>query len=869
MEIRLLLLFLLSVTSVKANLIRNSSHCTANLCEFGTCVIDSSSQKGYRCDCDEKFQGEHCNFDVNECEQAQCVNGNCINLFPKNVKDWGYKCDCPPGFTGQKCDYIDSCGTLNDEAQRCYNGVCQDGFCACSDGWAGRQCNHAVPSRKYFSRCSLSGSVVDFCISSYSDGKCDVECAREECFYDGMDCIYKESKNGAKKEKCFDYDFCNLNFANGVCDPACNTPQCGFDGGDCEKSDNLLDPQLLAITIITTSESINKTIRDLQITIARLLLSPFVRVATDSRGEMIYEWKSTERSGSLTLDDIGNRINIRSNDDVSNNTNRLVVFFDIASNDCSMRKEKIENVLNSTLNTANCFDSVKTASRYLKNELVRKPESLELLGKSVRITDVQVYRGQAPSWRHRIYWFVFGLLCAALVYIALYTVIVHIKKQKRKKECFAPIWKIPKQSPVFKNENFTSFSPPSLYEATPIKKECSPFPSTTFKNVDETHLLIDEEPVLIRAVRRCDIEAVSKMITSVDTIIDSVDSQGLGVLHHAIGNNDSNMLKLLLDSGEFDVFETNGQGQIPLVYAAKIGHPQLDCYALLIHAMEKRRFNSESSGCDSSDSAYGSSRRTLLPLSGEFGAAWSLCDDYGRNAVHYAALNNLHNLIHYLVAYGSNPSIRDGKGDTPLHLASKHGHLDSVRTLLSCNADLSIVDGDDLTPFQIAMRYGHWDVLHYLKSGRITYTPVSRSRRIKRPRVISSFVSESDSEYNSFDKEENMKRSRQLVIPLSTKPSVSRGPPLLNLNEDINHASMLYNLSVDSQISDIKSVCNPFILTPPAQLLGFETSSCRSNTLPSCASSPNYYYDGCESSMYAALDTGEGWSESACLMFPS
>lgn len=109
---------------------------------------------GYFCECEEGFEGENCDVDINECEQYRpCVHGSCID------KKANYYCDCEPEYGGKNCS-VPLTGCLENPCLN--NGTCkpylenenQHKFnCSCPNGFHGHTCEKVTTM-------SLSGKSV-------------------------------------------------------------------------------------------------------------------------------------------------------------------------------------------------------------------------------------------------------------------------------------------------------------------------------------------------------------------------------------------------------------------------------------------------------------------------------------------------------------------------------------------------------------------------------------------------------------------------------------------------------------------------------------------------------------------------------------
>lgn len=91
----------------------------------------------YRCDCLAGFTGEHCEINVDDCQDDPCLNGGtCVDQVNS------FRCQCVPGYVGRVCqDKVDYClAKPCANGGRCIPGT-NDYRCACKPGFTGKDCS--------------------------------------------------------------------------------------------------------------------------------------------------------------------------------------------------------------------------------------------------------------------------------------------------------------------------------------------------------------------------------------------------------------------------------------------------------------------------------------------------------------------------------------------------------------------------------------------------------------------------------------------------------------------------------------------------------------------------------------------------------
>ncbi|XP_072035205.1 uncharacterized protein [Amphiura filiformis] len=117
-----------------------STVCTSVPCQNGgDCVVTGINS--YRCNCNNRYVGTHCEIQSSVCTNNPCRNGGTCTLAAFTVE--GYICTCPVGYTGTNCaQYVDPC-----DLEPCLNnGFCLNNQpeptyrCFCSQGYEGDHC---------------------------------------------------------------------------------------------------------------------------------------------------------------------------------------------------------------------------------------------------------------------------------------------------------------------------------------------------------------------------------------------------------------------------------------------------------------------------------------------------------------------------------------------------------------------------------------------------------------------------------------------------------------------------------------------------------------------------------------------------------
>ncbi|WKX97810.1 hypothetical protein Q1695_013470 [Nippostrongylus brasiliensis] len=647
-----------------------STPCPDRECVNGYCERNGNGQP--YCVCDHRFEGQFCDLDKNECVLGVCpVDAICVNLTPKLKTDKGYSCICPDGYAGEHCELeVDLCDLYRQKGENyCHHGgVCEARYiCMCQNGFGGPRCGHRVPRLEEYREFGCP-ERPEVCAKLFDDGKCDQVCNRETCLFDGFDCAVQD---GAV---CRNPADCAYKYGDGKCDIECAGPECGYDGGDCEgfnKTSHHKDTNVIGVAVGVPPDVAVKNLRHLQAELAQQLYT-HVSLAEDANGVMIFEWDID--SGQ------GNRISVIDEEVVASsvraNVNGTMIFFDVDTLECRIRYRKSQI-------RPRCFTDVRAAATYLTLELTRRGS---LSGEKLPIQDISWRSRELQEFEFSTSPLILTLICAVVLVILLISctgIIVAIVRVRRRRQTtvFAPCWKVPNSG----NSNYHPPTPPYSsspeYQSNGVSNNKTNGANSEKRSglADLLAPIVDATSPLLAAVRRGDHETVKEMISSKETFTDAI-------------------------------FERNAAGQSPLVFAARVAHPGLECVSLLVAAIDTIRKRRRDDFLSLHFQEIQKDRRNLLkmlPLHDEAEASCALTDSMGRNVIHYAALCNASHLVNYFAACGANVNLIDNNGDAPIHLAARDANVEALVALLRNNCDVDIQDAFDRTAYEIADSHGH------------------------------------------------------------------------------------------------------------------------------------------------------------------
>ena len=183
-----------------------------NPCANGDCRAIGES---FTCDCDDGWDGDLCEENVDDCAGEPCRRGTCVDLID------GFECDCPDGYDGLRCDNnVDECAeTPCDNDALCIDGIAEFS-CECRYGYEGDHCEIELNS------CDIdpcrNGAA---CSNLPGVGKFECECLPGLPGFYGPIC-----RHACEQGRCVGEVLCDS--ATGE-DRVCTACEALFEGEDC------------------------------------------------------------------------------------------------------------------------------------------------------------------------------------------------------------------------------------------------------------------------------------------------------------------------------------------------------------------------------------------------------------------------------------------------------------------------------------------------------------------------------------------------------------------------------------------------------------------------------------------------------------
>ncbi|KFD52708.1 hypothetical protein M513_06364 [Trichuris suis] len=261
----------LAGTSGKHCELKYLTSCLVNGClNGGTC----ESQKGaFVCRCPPHFTGAQCHIRdtsfLQDVGMQSDINAVELGSNPFNDSDKKYIC------------------SINECHIKANNGLCNPECNSYLCNFDGIDC---AGNLEPFHQCSNK----EYCANVFRNELCDPQCNTEDCLFDGFDCFKIENDYVRNSEQ-----YCEWYAGDGSCNEECNMTAYNFDGGDCLTDKQRISGQLsgrIAAVVAVSSVEFEIDLGRFLIVLGNLVQA-IVRVDTDKQGrKMIYQWNSKSAS---------------------------------------------------------------------------------------------------------------------------------------------------------------------------------------------------------------------------------------------------------------------------------------------------------------------------------------------------------------------------------------------------------------------------------------------------------------------------------------------------------------------------------------------------------------------------------------------
>ena len=189
--------------------------------------------------------------------------------------------------------------------------------------------------------------------------------------------------------------------------------------------------------------------------------------------------------------------------------------------------------------------------------------------------------------------------------------------------------------------------------------------------------------------------------------LDTQDFTGLTALHTAVRKRSDEIVEILLNAGASTSSKITANGH-------SVWHSvawQRNGKILDILCERSKAFNLEATTPDGRTALLLAVHLSRIPQTEKLvrlGASCSAVDNEGMNALHYAALGGLPEMLDFILAVPNRPNLESptSKGETAISLAASKGHMYAFKTLLQLGASPKVILNDGKTLLHIIAEAG-------------------------------------------------------------------------------------------------------------------------------------------------------------------
>jgi len=211
------------------------------------------------------------------------------------------------------------------------------------------------------------------------------------------------------------------------------------------------------------------------------------------------------------------------------------------------------------------------------------------------------------------------------------------------------------------------------------------------------------EQDIFAAITADDPGKVKELVAQHPDVAHARNQTGVSALMQARYENKLDLVELLRQAGNFDVFEAAALGDVSRLRALLASDPNL------MKAQSSDGFTPLHLACFFSQPE---AAELLVRQSADANAV----SPTRIAVIHSAAASRNAAMVKLVLKAGANPNLQQQGGYTALHEAAMHNSVERAQALLEAGADLAIRSDDGLTAAQMATQKGNQEVLAVLQA---------------------------------------------------------------------------------------------------------------------------------------------------------